>query len=265
MAIDLSTNFGGLHLRSPIIVGDCPMTANAQNRIAMENAGVGAIVLPSLLEEHVIAWKARQGGSLNEREQRLLGESAKITQGTLIPDVETYLAIVNRASVQSGTPVIASLNGQSDGDWLDFAGELQDAGANAIELNVHHGNVSACHDPRQLEDKVVQLAKTINESITVPQLRAVAAGRHFRIAAGRDERLRPVPGDAAGSQWWDRTPRRSDQSAVGWSGRGRDRFRVIPRRPRRDSHHARWAAAVYGVSSMELNERIAIETAAGVQ
>lgn len=168
MSIDLSTEFGGLWLRSPIIVGACPMTANAQNRVAIENAGAGAVVLPSLLEEHVIAWKARHGRSLDEREQRLLENTTKFAKDTLIPDVETYLSIVNRASVQSSLPIIASLNGQSDGDWLDFAGELQAAGASAIELNIHHRNVSDYDDPRQLEDQVVELAKTINESITVP-------------------------------------------------------------------------------------------------
>ncbi len=144
------------------------MTANAQNRIAIENAGAGAVVLPSLLEEHVIAWKARHGGSLSEREQRLLENTSKIVQDTLIPDVETYLSIVNRASMQSSLPIIASLNGQTDGDWLGFAGELQAAGANAIEFSVHHRNVSEYDDPRQLEDQVVELAKTINKSITVP-------------------------------------------------------------------------------------------------
>lgn len=66
MTLDLSTNFGGLKLRSPIIVGSCPLTANTQNRIAMESAGAGAVVLPSLLEEHVIAWRLRNGGSVTE-------------------------------------------------------------------------------------------------------------------------------------------------------------------------------------------------------
>lgn len=168
MSLDLNINYGGLQLRSPIIVGACPMTANLQNRVAMENAGAGAIVLPSLFEEHIIAWKIRNGGSVSEREERLINHVDTVTQRSLIPDVETYLSMVNRASVQSSIPVIASLNGVSDGDWLDFAGELQATGASAIELNVDLGCLDQYDSPREAEDKVVSLARTIGASISVP-------------------------------------------------------------------------------------------------
>lgn len=168
MAIDLSTNFGGLQLRSPIIVGSCPLTANTQNRIAMESAGAGAMVLPSLFEEHVIAWKVRKGGHVTEREQQLLDRVTKATRDALIPNIETYLSILNRAQVLSNIPIIASLHGGTDGDWLDFAGELQDTGASAIVLNVHHNASEAGEQSQDVENTVIELAKTINESITVP-------------------------------------------------------------------------------------------------
>lgn len=168
MSLDLSINYGGLQLRSPIIVGACPMTANFQNRIAMDNAGAGAIVLPSLFEEHIIAWKMKKGGGVSEREERLINRIDVVAQKSLIPDVETYLSIVNRASVQSSIPVIASLNGVSDGDWLDFAGELQATGASAIELNVDLGCSGQYDSPREAEDKVVSLARTIGASMSVP-------------------------------------------------------------------------------------------------
>ena len=168
MSLDLSTNFGGLKLRSPIIVGSCPLTANTQNRIAMESAGAGAIVLPSLLEEHVIAWRIRNGGSATQREQHLLDRMTSMTRDALVPNVETYLAMLNRASVQSNIPVIASLHGGTDGDWLDFAGELEVTGADAIELNVYHRPDNDYDEPRELEDQVVELVKTIRASISVP-------------------------------------------------------------------------------------------------
>lgn len=168
MSLDLSTNFGGLMLRSPIIVGACPLTANLPNRIALESAGAGAVVLPSLFEEQVVAWKAKQGSDVTPREQRLLEHAEGVTRHTVIPDAETYLAMVNCASVQSGIPVIASLNGQTDGDWLDFAGELQEAGADAIEFGVHHRPPSQYDDPREIEAEVADFARKIDESITVP-------------------------------------------------------------------------------------------------
>ena len=168
MPLDLSTNFGGLKLHSPIIVGSCPLTANTQNRIALESAGAGAVVLPSLFEEHVIAWRLQGGGIATDRERGLLDRMTQIMRDALVPNVETYLAILNRASVQSNIPVIASLHGGTDGNWLDFAGELQDTGANAIELNVHHRPDNDYDEPRELEDQVVELVKTIRASISVP-------------------------------------------------------------------------------------------------
>lgn len=168
MSLDLTTNFGGLILRSPVIVGACPLTANLQNRIAMEISGAGAIVLPSLFEEQVIAWKAKQGVYVTAREQRLLEQATGATRDTIVPDAETYLALVNRASVQSGIPIIASLNGQTDGDWLDFAGEIQEAGADAIEFGIHHRPPHQYDDPREIETEVFEFARKIDESITVP-------------------------------------------------------------------------------------------------
>jgi dihydroorotate dehydrogenase (fumarate) len=168
VSLDLSTNFGGLQLRSPIIVGSCPLTANTQNRVALESAGAGAVVLPSLFEEHVIAWRMQSGESVTQRELKLLDRMRKMTRDALVPDVETYLSMLNRASVQANIPVIASLHGGSDGNWLDFAGELQATGANAIELNVHHRPDNDYNEPRELEDQVIELVKTIRTSITVP-------------------------------------------------------------------------------------------------
>ena len=134
----------------------------------MESAGAGAVVLPSLFEEHVIAWKLRNGGNASEREQRLIDRVNRLTQDTLVPDVDTYLSVLDRARVQCSIPVIASLNGESAGDWLDFAGELQAAGAKAIELNIHHRPVGLHDTPRDLENQVIEVVRMMRESISVP-------------------------------------------------------------------------------------------------
>lgn len=168
MSLDLSTNFGGLKLRSPIIVGSCPLTANTQNRIAFESAGAGAVVLPSLFEEQVIAWRIENGGAATSQEQERLHRMTAMTRETLVPNVETYLAMLNRANVQCNIPIIASLHGGTNGDWLEFAGELQATGADAIELNVHHRPDNEYDEPRDLEDQVVEMVKTIRKSISVP-------------------------------------------------------------------------------------------------
>ena len=168
MSFDISTNFGGLLLPSPVIVGSCPLTASMPNRIAMEAAGAGAVVLPSLFEEQVVAWKVNRGGRASDRERRLLELTNSATRRSLIPDAETYLSLVNRAAVQSSIPVIASLNGHTDGDWVDFAGELQEAGADAIEFCIHHRPHYQYNDPREIECEVLEFVRKIDESISVP-------------------------------------------------------------------------------------------------
>ena len=85
-------------------------------------------------------------------------------------NAESYLSLVNCASVQSPIPIIASLNGESGGNWLDFAGELQEAGAAAIELNVHHPPPAQYSGPREVEDSLVDLVSEINTAISIPLL-----------------------------------------------------------------------------------------------
>ena len=82
MSFDVSVNYGGLMLRSPIVVGACPLTENEQTRVAIESAGAGAIVLPSLFEEHVIRWSEKIGRPISSRERDLL-DSAGQHQGRI--------------------------------------------------------------------------------------------------------------------------------------------------------------------------------------
>ncbi len=168
MSIDLSTNYGGLQLSSPIVVGACPLTADEQTRVALVSAGAGAIVLPSLFEEQVIRWSQKIGRTLTQREQDMLG-SADLTQAENSGhDAEAYLAAVNRSSSQLSVPVIASLNGFAIGGWVDFAGELQEAGAHGIELNIYPPLPKLHNGPRAIEDEIVELVREVDAAITIP-------------------------------------------------------------------------------------------------
>ncbi|MGV3486456.1 MAG: dihydroorotate dehydrogenase [Planctomycetaceae bacterium] len=168
MSIDLTTHYGRLKLVSPIIVGACPLTGDEQMRAAMEAAGAGALVLPSLFQEQVILWNEQNGVELTENDRRVAKRSKQTHLDRYCEDAATYLSVVNRASVLSSIPIIASLNGECGGNWLDFAGELQEAGASAIELNVHASPPREFTGPRDLEDTMVHLISTIGKSITVP-------------------------------------------------------------------------------------------------
>lgn len=183
MKLSLQTNFGGLSLASPIIVGACPMSLNEQMRIALQDAGAGAIVLPSLFEEQVIRWSIAIGRPITEREKEILDRSNR-TQGNIspednwaVPDAESYLSLVNRASSTHSLPIIASLNGFTAGGWTDFAGELQEAGASAIELNVHHTGARDYKSSAEIETTILDAVRDVNAAITIPLF--VKIGRNF--------------------------------------------------------------------------------------
>jgi dihydroorotate dehydrogenase (fumarate) len=165
MDINLMINFGGLQLRSPLIVGSCPMTADAPTRIAMQSSGAGAIALPSLFEEQVIAWAKRNGKQLTSREQRLLSLSEANDIEQTCGDVESYLSMVRQASEESSIPIIASINGEVGGHWANVAEQLQTFGADAIEILLHHPAPGHPLHPNTIEDMVVATVSQIQQHV----------------------------------------------------------------------------------------------------
>ena len=143
------------------------MTAEEPVRVAIEESGAGALVLPSLFEEQVVAWNARLGREQSTRQSGTY-EPTPVTADPAYGNAEVYLAMVNRASIEHSIPVIASLNGQTTGSWIEIAGELQEVGAAAIELSLYHPPAEAYSSPREMEDQLVEAAKRLKASITVP-------------------------------------------------------------------------------------------------
>ncbi len=194
MTVDLSTTYLGLPLCSPIVASASPMTGDPGRWNDIEEAGAGAIVLPSLFEEQI------------ERDSSSLG--ATLDQGTdtfaealsYHPDHDDYdvgparhLALVELARERVSIPVIASLNGTTPGGWVRYARNLENAGAQAIELNVY----DVVADPRQsaadVERRYLDLVAEVRAGVKVPL--AVKLGPwftslgHFAVAlqsAGAD-------------------------------------------------------------------------------
>ena len=177
MAIDLRTNYGGLTLCSPIVVGACPLTAQESTRIALANAGAGALVLPSLHQEEVVEWQMirRHRGNCASNPSPV-NENSTECESAII-DADEYLQLVSRAATGSPIPIIASLNGTSANQWIQFATRLESAGASAIELNIHRGSTGRYHSPREIEDAIVESVKLINQSVKIPTI--VKVGREF--------------------------------------------------------------------------------------
>lgn len=168
MSIDLTTNYGGLTLCSPLIVGACPLNIQEPMRVAIASAGAGAIVLPSLFQEEVLRWNQQMGRKLTDAESRLLESATNRPATNGFTDAETYLDLVRQACAQSAIPVIPSLNGASVSQWVDFAGQLQEAGAAGIELNIHRNSPEQYESARAIEDSIVDAVETLDESISIP-------------------------------------------------------------------------------------------------
>ncbi|WP_200836752.1 dihydroorotate dehydrogenase [Rubripirellula obstinata] len=162
MSLDLSVNYGGLFLHSPIVVGACPMTMDDQTRLSLESAGAGAIVLPSIFEEQVSNWID------DERDDRCFFREQRRRMFVDSIDAKTYLALVNRSSNQLMIPVIASINGGASECCVEYASELQEAGAAGIEINLQPGHDREFFGSGEIEDSLVEAMEAFSQSISVP-------------------------------------------------------------------------------------------------
>lgn len=187
MSIDLTTKYGGLRLKSPVVVSACPLSIQEQTRWAMQSAGAGAIVLPSLFEEQILDWNERNGYELTRHEKQLSKRLERTGRSESAGSAESYLTMIRGACERSAIPIIASMNGESGGNWLGFARQLEEAGAAAIELNVHHSPAREYTGPREMEDRVVELASAVGRAIKIPLF--LKLGRDYTSLSHLSRRL----------------------------------------------------------------------------
>ena len=166
---DLTTIYLGLPLRSPLVASAGPLTGDPAMWQRLEEAGAGAIVLPSLFEEE-IEQEAESRAFAEEFGTDMFGEALSYLPDLNIPDVgpARHLAFVEKAREKLTIPVIASLNGTSPGGWVRYAKHLADAGADAIELNLYDVVVDPTISSAQVEDRYVELVEEVRAEITVP-------------------------------------------------------------------------------------------------
>jgi dihydroorotate dehydrogenase (fumarate) len=122
---DLRTRYLGMELRSPLVASSSPLTGSLDGLRRLEAAGAGAVVLPSLFEEELVEPGARPPAGAGDRAGYGAGPGA-------------YLSLVAQAKRALAIPVVASLNGVSRGGWAGYAARLEEAGADALELNVYY-------------------------------------------------------------------------------------------------------------------------------
>jgi dihydroorotate dehydrogenase (fumarate) len=169
MTIDFSTRYLGLELRSPIVASAAPHNADPVMARRLERAGVGAIVLPSLFEEEILAEEIELTRSLEQGTEvfaEALGYFPAMQQfaGT----ADRYLTALTRVKASVVIPVIASLNATSVGGWVAHARRIQDAGADALELNLYHVSADPRSSAAEIEARDLDLIAAVRAAVTIP-------------------------------------------------------------------------------------------------
>ena len=168
MHTDVTTNFMGLKLRSPLIVGSCPWTLKPEAVRELTIAGAGAVVLPSMLEEQIVREMVDRGVEPSLAERRVEAAGTPKLEDIYNGGVDGYLRTLGMLKKCTGIPIIANLNGCAHGCWLGFAPRLEGAGADAIELSIQ-GNFD---DPTQrsqaVEDALLRAVDAVCQSVSIP-------------------------------------------------------------------------------------------------
>lgn len=178
MNVDLSTEYLGLELKNPLVVAACTLTEKLDDLRRLEEAGAAAAVLYSLFEEQ-IEHEEVETQRVYERGAESFPEAL-----TYFPELEdyrvgpdSYLQHVEKAKKAVSIPVIASLNGTSQGGWVRYAKLMQDAGADALELNIYFIAADMQMTGQQVESQYLELVSAVKESVAIPL--AVKVGPYF--------------------------------------------------------------------------------------
>jgi len=190
---DLKTTYLGFRLSNPIVASASPLSESVERIRQLEDAGVSALVLPSLFEEQI----SLEGQALDSDLSR--GSESFPESLSYFPDMtdynlgpESYLELIQEARNTVSLPVIASLNGVTRGGWTRYAKLIEQAGANALELNLYALPTDPEETAAQVESRYEELVRDVRETVSIPL--AVKLSHFFTAFPNLARRL-----DAAGA------------------------------------------------------------------
>jgi dihydroorotate dehydrogenase (fumarate) len=184
MASRTACEYLGLPLRSPVVVGACPLTMDPEKLRQMIECGAGAVVLPSIFQEQLTPQAQMPLDPIQASELAAQDSRQLIYNGG--PD--QYVGSIQQIKRLSTVPVIASLNGYSDGPWLDFANQIATSGADALELNLQPVIADLQQTTEDIETEISKMIQRVCQSVTIPV--AVKTTRHFTNVAQMMDRIR---------------------------------------------------------------------------
>jgi dihydroorotate dehydrogenase (fumarate) len=193
--LDLSTTYLGLKLKNPLMASSGPLCKDVGNILKLEDSGVSAVVLHSLFEEQINL-------ESNELDRYLSFQTESYAESlSYFPDMtgynvgpEGYVEHVRKAKEAVDVPVVGSLNGVSTGGWIKYAKMIEDAGADALELNIYYLPTNAELTGAQVEKMYCDLVSHVKASIKIPV--AVKLGPYFSAIPNMARQLDQAGADA---------------------------------------------------------------------
>ncbi len=184
---NLETTYLGLKLKNPLVAASSGLTSSVEKIVELEQAGIGAVVLKSLFEEQI-----------NGEVSSML---SKDTQNTGYPEAEDYIKnylrdntvkkhidLIEKAKKETNIPIIASVNCVSGDEWTTFSKDFQDAGADAIELNIFYTPTSRHEKPGIVEQLYIDVLKKVKSQVSIPV--SVKFGVYHSNIIGMAEKLK---------------------------------------------------------------------------
>lgn len=237
--MDLSTTYLGLDLKNPIVPSSSPLSRHLSTLRRIEDAGAAAVVLYSLFEEEI----TMESKTLNE--YLVQGTEIYPESITFFPEApsyrmvgpDAYLEHLHAAKQALDIPIIASLNGVSTGGWIEYARNIEDAGADALELNVYYIPTRLDLKGEEVEQIYLDILRDVRAEVTIPV--AMKLSPYFSAMANMAKRL--ADGGADGLVLFNRFYQ-PDLDL--------EELDVVPNLVLSDSHELRlplrWIAILYG-------------------
>jgi dihydroorotate dehydrogenase (fumarate) len=193
--MDLTTTYMGMKLKNPIVPSASPLSESLDNIRRMEDAGAAAVVMYSLFEEQITLESHQLDHYLN------YGVESFAEALSYFPEMETYkvgpdeyLNLIRLAKEAVDIPIIGSLNGVSTGGWIEYARKIEEAGADALELNVYYLPTDLNMTGAEVEQMYLDVLRDVKKVVSVPV--AMKLSPYFSATANMAHRLAEAGADA---------------------------------------------------------------------
>lgn len=184
---NLETTYLGIKLKNPLVAASSGLTGSLEKIKELKEAGIGAVVLKSIFEEQI---NNEVGAMLSEGAQNMEYPEAEDYIRSYLRDnsISRQTELVRRVKDETGLPVIASVNCVAGEEWTSFAGILEEAGADAIELNIFYLPVDRLQSSEVVEQLYLNVVKSVRKHTRIPV--SVKIGSHFTNIVGMADKLK---------------------------------------------------------------------------